>query len=553
MGPDAGSAAPQDHACSVGRPGAAALGPGRDARRFLATLALELRVLRLADYVDERERLAAMDWADRLVGALRADRHAARLDPLHESLLETVPLLAGDPRGAGRLPEAAMSLGPPFPWLRPVAHPTRSGWQHVREVLLVAAGVRHGEQLGLRAIAQKLRVRFADAPLDVVTARPELWRGLAGIRTTLPHRPEDGLAPFLLARAWGASRADRLIVFADGLRSQLYRNLEAVPGFGRFVFLDLGAREARLVDQRRGTVLARRAPRRDSLHAEVGELLDGLGLGGGPAAPTETAAPVPSGVVVIEAGASLARWRYDAAWMGAVTAELARRLPLELLLGPGAAPGDASFAAAILAGAGGARPRLLGGLDEALAVLGPGALVIGTDGLLTQLGTSAPILTVTVAPYLPVAAQPLGCSHLAVPGGRSPGAVARLVARWFTPSAPGARRRAAAAARAADRLAALAGARAASVGDMAAAARALRAAVQAWARLDSMLAEDFADSLPGSLSWIEALERARPARRASGPLRALVRRGCWSWERGNLGRYARWTAAAAAQARSVSR
>ncbi|MEL0100063.1 MAG: hypothetical protein VW907_10945, partial [Opitutae bacterium] len=65
----------------------------------------------------------------------------------------------------------------------------------------------------------------------------------------------DVLTPFLRAHHIIKEDPDALIVFCDFASDKIYRILETVPEFERFVYIDLGSRLIRSVNQKEWTII----------------------------------------------------------------------------------------------------------------------------------------------------------------------------------------------------------------------------------------------------------------------------------------------------------
>lgn len=456
-----------------------------------------------------------------------------------------------------------------LPWSRlaPADDLRLDAWPVPRQVLVaVGANIGIGDEMLFFRLAGRLARRYPGATLSVSSFHRSLWDLCPGV-DVVHYESGDQLAPFVRAFELLRRAPDSLVVFVEFAADPVYRQLERVPGFSRFAFLDTGSRCARLVDQGRWQAAEYRARTEPTVYHVLAKLMDRIGLpgpgGAGVAEPPlwapgveTTPAPAPPARRVFVNPFSSKKYEQVApAWWAEALAEAAARGPLTVELFAGISEASRAYARAIAAGLDTGTVRLYGAdtvpsIADTLAHAAGSDAVFGLDTFTGHIGIlrERPCLTVflgsewlgwqvpdrpvlNIRPHEPARTAGALLARLLWPPGAELACLLRpLVAETERVAAlpdGGARTRAA--------LALL---------------PAWKAALLRWSEADPALAADFTD-VPDShaAALEEAVARLPPPVRtgeASSPAVAqLVDDALNQWRGSNLFRYARYAAAAA--------
>jgi len=109
-----------------------------------------------------------------------------------------------------------------------------------------------GDEMILFLAVEAFMRKFPDASVEVWSHSKDLWKWNPQIDAH--HIEADALAPFVRAQELLQEEPDALIAFCDFTSDKIYRELETVPGFERFFYLDIGSRMVRLVNQAEGCI-----------------------------------------------------------------------------------------------------------------------------------------------------------------------------------------------------------------------------------------------------------------------------------------------------------
>jgi ADP-heptose:LPS heptosyltransferase len=561
------------------REGALARGP--EARRFLISLLVTSRyhlTSRPMSYsnADWFRRLARQ--CDRLLAHLREEGWAALEPPVEAGLAGLDPMNDGietwlvDPearraaRRAWRVQYHTCFAGLSQPWSRlaPDEALTLARWPTPRRILVtVGPNIGIGDQLILFPLVQALRARFPAALIESLSSHASLWELCPAVDRAV-QAADDLLAIPVAARDLLAQERDALVVFTEFASAPFYRNLEVVPGFDRFVYVDSGARCGRLVDQRRGAVRELEGDPEQSIFEFCGAARHWLGLAAagepyGAAAAARWRPLRAPRVVYLNPFSSKDHARISPLWWSRVLAEAAAGGPIAATIFAGTNEECRRFARAIAAGLGGSGctaalhgERAVPSVGETITAAMHSDAVLGLDTFTGHL----PMLCATRA--VVVFFDGRGGSW---DGWRSPHAgvldacvtdepeaVGRLLRRLLFPPPPEVRRAAGRLHRLTRWLERQIGAPRrppVRVDDLLVRIDALRRALAAWGRADPALAATFADAPPVLGESLERVLRGMsPATRLDEPLRRHLLVPLRLWRQSNLCRYARLCAAA---------
>lgn len=265
------------------------LGRDRPTRRFLLTLMLTTRY-HLASRPISSANQPFSHRLCRSCDALLEVLQAPGWEPLDDSLVEEGIAAMRPLSGPGSDGEHSMtsfrhffrryfrSLNLPWSCLAPSGDMTLEDWPAPRVVLLsVGLNIGIGDELILFQLAQGLRKAYPNAELRVLSTHDSLW-SLCDCVDRHDTTGVDQLAHFVAAQALLAAEPDSLVVFAEFASAPAYRQLERLPGIGRFVYFDTGHRCVRLVDQSSQMVRECSAESQGRIYAALWELMTQIGL-----------------------------------------------------------------------------------------------------------------------------------------------------------------------------------------------------------------------------------------------------------------------------------
>ena len=137
--------------------------------------------------------------------------------------------------------------------LRPVQKTFDQEWSSPSK-LFFAFGphIGIGDEMILFLAVEAFMRKFPNVGVEVWSHSRDLWKWNPKIDAH--HIDSDALASFVRAQALLKEKPDALIAFCDFLSDKIYRELETVPGFERFFYIDIGSRLVRLVNQTEGCI-----------------------------------------------------------------------------------------------------------------------------------------------------------------------------------------------------------------------------------------------------------------------------------------------------------
>ena len=137
--------------------------------------------------------------------------------------------------------------------LRPVQKSFAQEWPSASK-LFFAFGphIGIGDEMILFLAVEAFMRKFPNVRVEVWSHSKDLWKWNPKI--DVHHIDVDALAPFIRAQELLEEKPDALIAFCDFASDKIYRVLEALPGFERFFYIDIGSRLVRLVNQTEGCI-----------------------------------------------------------------------------------------------------------------------------------------------------------------------------------------------------------------------------------------------------------------------------------------------------------
>ncbi len=539
---------------------AATLGRSADVRRFLISVLLTTRFHLASRPISNANQTFArrlVTSSEALLALLREPGWPALEAELEDGLAALTPLaeLAGHQDTGAEFRRVYkrwfLAMNPPWSLLAPAPGLALDAWPAPDRILVqVGPNIGIGDELIFFEAVRRLARRYPRAELEVSSYSRTLWN-LCPVPVRCLDPGDDQLEPY--ARAHELARRDpsALLVFIEFASTPIYRHLERVAGVPRFLYLDTGARCARVVDQPRERI-AEHVERLDGgIYGVLHRLLEQVGLSGEQARPSAVAPRRRPAAVFVNSFSSKDYRELEPAWWAG-----ALRAAAEVAGGP------ASIEAAVFAGIndecrayareivrgceGAVRARLFGEaavptIEETLRAAADADAVLGLDTFTAHVGIIAPVPCVTV--FFGSAWDPwrVRVNHVLNTHVHSqPDGAGRLLARLCAPPP------AAAASEAARRVVALT----AScppvdrpLADVRAAVDGIAAAVAAWGAADPGLARDFVDvpaEFAGRVAGI--LERAARQDLGGRGLTRILDEALETWLDSNLFRYARYLA-----------
>ena len=166
----------------------------------------------------------------------------------------------------------------PFSHLAPVDNLTLNVWS-APPTILIACGqnIGIGDELMFFRVARRLAKKFPNSRIEVSSFHATLWDSCPYV-TKRSYPIGNQLVPFVKAKALLEEDPNNLVVFVEFASGVIYRNLELVQGLQRFVYLDSGAKIARIVDQTRSQITEFRVNYKYKIYETISRLLDSIGL-----------------------------------------------------------------------------------------------------------------------------------------------------------------------------------------------------------------------------------------------------------------------------------
>ena len=236
-----------------------------EARHFILNFLLSIlwsSALRPINREYETWFLSRARFADRLLKRLSEPGWALAEPIVEEGIAKIAPVVAQSLKGrSGDISDAIEILSHyhfkrydrAWSSLRPVQKPFDQEWPSPSK-LFFAFGphIGIGDEMILFLAVEAIIRKFPTVSVEVWSHSKDLWKWNPKIDAH--HIDSDALAPFVRAQALLAKQPDAFIAFCDFLSDKIYRELETVPGFERFFYIDIGSRLVRLVNQTEGCI-----------------------------------------------------------------------------------------------------------------------------------------------------------------------------------------------------------------------------------------------------------------------------------------------------------
>jgi ADP-heptose:LPS heptosyltransferase len=206
--------------------------------------------------------LSRARFADRLLKRLSEPGWELAEPIVEEGIVKIAPVIAQSLKGrSGNIADTLEILSHyhfkrydrAWSSLRPVRKTFDQEWPSPSK-LFFAFGphIGIGDEMILFLAVEAFMRKFPNVSVEVWSHSRDLWKWNPKIDAH--HIDSDALAPFVRAQALLEEKPDALIAFCDFLSDKIYRELETVPGFERFFYIDIGSRLVRLVNQTEGCI-----------------------------------------------------------------------------------------------------------------------------------------------------------------------------------------------------------------------------------------------------------------------------------------------------------
>lgn len=346
------------------------LGRDSDTRRFLLALLLTTRyhltsrpvsfandsffhsLARSSDKV--LECLHGPDWQ---LLDLKEEEGIALLRPISERPvgLETREELSEEFRVEFRRYFRGLNL--PWSTLPAVSNLTLDDWPRPGRLLFaVGPNIGIGDEMIFFQAARLLSRRFPDARLEVSSYHETLWDRCDFV-DEVRYLSDNQIEPFARAKEVMAADPTALVVFVEFASAHIYRHLEVIRSLERFIYLDTGARLARLIDQGRPGIVEYTSLIRHSIYALLADLLRAVGVDAAESrfqeiSPGPLQAPSRRAVakIFVNPFSSKDVKRIRPAWWSKVLNLLGRQRPIEAEIFCGINPQTRAYAREIQAG-----------------------------------------------------------------------------------------------------------------------------------------------------------------------------------------------------------
>jgi hypothetical protein len=231
--------------------------------------------------------LSRARFADKLLKRLFEPGWALAEPIVEEGIAKITPVVAESLKGrSGNISDRIESLSyyhfkrydRSWSSLRPVQRSFTQEWPSPSK-LFFAFGphIGIGDEMILFLAVEAFIRKFPNASVEVWSHSTNLWKWNPKIESH--NIDSDALTPFVRAQELLEEQPDALIAFCDFLSDKIYRELETVPGFDRFFYIDIGSRLVRLVNQSEGCITEYESSNeRLTIYAALKDMLNTIGI-----------------------------------------------------------------------------------------------------------------------------------------------------------------------------------------------------------------------------------------------------------------------------------
>jgi hypothetical protein len=271
------------------------LGRTINTRRFLLTVLLTTRyhlTSRPISFANDVFFLKLAKFSDQILAELLCGKWES-LSPSEEQGISVLKPISAWATDLGAQKQMSREFGANFreyfrglnlPWSRlpAVERFDLHDWAEPDHILIsVGPNIGIGDEILFFELARRLRRAYPDARLEVVSFHPTAW-DLCDVVDHRIYESEDQIAPYARAKLLLERNHRAMVFFVEFASAPIYRQLEMVPGFRRFVYLDTGARLARVIDQTMPSSMDYFSREPNRIYHVLDELLQRVGLAGSP-------------------------------------------------------------------------------------------------------------------------------------------------------------------------------------------------------------------------------------------------------------------------------
>jgi len=163
--------------------------------------------------------------------------------------------------------------------LAPVNNLTLDVWRFLPKIRIACGqNIGIGDELMFFRVTRRLTKKFPESNIEVSSFHATLWDSCPYV-TKRSYPIGNQFAPFVKAKGHLEENPNNFVIFIEFTSGVIYRNLDPVQGLLRFVYLDSGAKIARIVDQTRSQIAEYRVGYKYKIYETILRLLDSVGLG----------------------------------------------------------------------------------------------------------------------------------------------------------------------------------------------------------------------------------------------------------------------------------
>ncbi len=153
-------------------------------------------------------------------------------------------------------------------------------WPNPKHILIAfGPNIGIGDELIFFRAVRRISKHYPLCKIEVVSYSPSLWDDCTYI-SKVSYPVENQLSPFIKAKEVLEEDENNFVVFVEFATAPIYRNLEIVSSFKRFIYLDTGSKVARIVDQERAEIFEYNMPLYFRVYETLSKALDAIGLKG---------------------------------------------------------------------------------------------------------------------------------------------------------------------------------------------------------------------------------------------------------------------------------
>lgn len=146
------------------------------------------------------------------------------------------------------------AINPPWSSLTPNTNLSIQDWKNPKEILLAfGANSGIGDEFIYYRLTRRLATMYPDARISVISYQNTMWDLCPNIDNVTYHK-HDQLAPFMAAIDVMERDEENLVIFSEFASITIYRQMEGLDCLRRYIYLDTGAKHARIVNAEKKTI-----------------------------------------------------------------------------------------------------------------------------------------------------------------------------------------------------------------------------------------------------------------------------------------------------------